>query len=138
MQQRKLSMISKFLILFFLSLASSCSGQNNAANEKTVYDIDEVDSAPAFPGDDEALNRYLNENVKWVADFDVHGKVYVSFIVNNDGSILDIKVEKGLCDKCDEESVRVVKTFPRWKPGKVNGINVSTRVMINIPFKLTN
>jgi len=138
MKRRRISMINSFLFLPFMWLTLSCTGQNNSANEKKVYDVNEVDSVPVFPGDSEALNRYLNKNVKWVADFDVSGKVYLSFIVKDDGAISDIKIEKGLCGKCDEEATRVVKTFPHWKPGEINGNRVNTRVMISVPFKLIN
>ena len=81
---------------------------------------------------------YISQNIKWIHDYDVSGKVYVSFVVKHDGNISDVVVEKGLSVNCDKEAVRVVKTMLLWKPGKVKGQQVDTKVLLGVPFKFNN
>jgi protein TonB len=67
----------------------------------------------------------------------VEGRVFVEFVINRDGSITEIKVLKGIGGGCDEEAVRVLKTSPRWKPGKQRGVPVRQRMVIPITFQLS-
>ncbi|MDJ1505186.1 energy transducer TonB [Xanthocytophaga agilis] len=113
-----------------------CIGQNKSINDNKIYATNEVDSLPSFPGGEEGMRQHISRNIKWVVDSDVSGKVYLSFVVNYDGTISNITIEKGLCDKCDQEAIRVVKTMPLWRPGQLNGRSVKTKVMINISFKI--
>ncbi|MCP4460018.1 MAG: energy transducer TonB, partial [Cytophagales bacterium] len=66
------------------------------------------------------------------------GRVYLQFVVDRDGSITDIKAVKGIGAGCDEEAVRVMKTVPKFKPGKQRGRPVRVRMSIPIVFKLAN
>ncbi len=97
-----------------------------------------VDVIPQFPGGEEALYKYLGENVKYpqaAKDKGIQGKVFVSFVVEIDGSISEIKVLRGIGEGCDEEAVSVMKNMPKWIPGSMNGIPV--RVQYNLPFSFT-
>ena len=67
----------------------------------------------------------------------VEGRVFVEFVINRDGSITEIKVLKGIGGGCDEEAVRVLKTSPRWNPGKQRGVPVRQRMVIPITFQLS-
>ena len=105
--------------------------------EKTIFTV--VESAPSFPGGDEALYKYLAENIKYpqlARDNGFQGKVYLTFVVERDGSITDIKVLRDIGGGCGAEATRVVKSMPKWTPGKQRGKAV--RVQFNLPvnFKL--
>ena len=80
------------------------------------------------------MGQYLGKNIKYPAAAsraNVSGKVFLTFVVNTDGSIQDVSVLKGLGFGCDEEALRVVRGMPKWKPGKQSGRNV--RVKYNLP-----
>jgi protein TonB len=66
----------------------------------------------------------------------VEGRVFVEFVVNRDGSIVDVRSIKGIGAGCDEEAVRIVQSAPAWKPGKQRGKPVRQKMVIPIIFKL--
>jgi protein TonB len=87
----------------------------------------------------EALTKYLSENIKYPEQAKkdkIQGKVYISFVVEKDGSVADAKVLRGIGGGCDEEALRVVNAMPKWTPGKMR--NTPVRVQFNLPvvFKL--
>ena len=82
---------------------------------------------------------FVAKNVQYpqeARDKEISGRVLVSFIVEKDGSIADVKVVKGIGGGCDEEAVRVVKAMPKWKPGKDKGKPVRVSYMMPFTFKL--
>ena len=93
---------------------------------------------PGFPGGEEELFRFLGKNIKYPAmakDAGIKGMVYVNFVVWIDGTIKDVKVLRGIGGGCDEEAMRVVKSMPKWKPGKQRGKTVP--VSYNLPIRFT-
>ena len=107
------------------------------ADTDQVFQVVEV--APEFPGGMEALIKYLSENIKYPEQAKkdtIQGKVYISFVVEKDGSVADAKVLRGIGGGCDEEALRVVNAMPKWTPGKQR--NTPVRVQFNLPiaFKL--
>lgn len=97
-----------------------------------------VEEMPAFSGGEAALYKYLQTNIKYpeeAKELGIQGRVFVTFVVETDGSITDIKVVRGIGGGCDEEAVRVVKYMPKWSPGKQRGVPV--RVQFNLPVKFT-
>lgn len=107
------------------------------ADTDQVFQVVEVD--PEFPGGIEALIKYLSENIKYPEQAKkdkIQGKVYISFVVEKDGSVADAKVLRGIGGGCDEEALRVVNAMPKWTPGKQR--NTPVRVQFNLPvvFKL--
>ena len=89
-------------------------------------------------GGEKARQKYLANNIQYPAiaqKNNIEGIVYVSFIIETDGTLTDIKIIKGIGAGCDEEVVRVIKNMPKWKPGKQNGKTV--RVKINMPVKFS-
>lgn len=93
---------------------------------------------PRFPGGNEALMRYLSKNLCYnstAIEFGISGRVFISFVVQADGSIAEVKVLKGLGYGLDEEAVRVVKAMPRWLPGTQNGRPVA--VVYNLPIQFS-
>ena len=99
-----------------------------------------VEQQAEFPGGLGALGKYLQKNLKYPAAAqraNVSGKVYVQFVVNTDGSIQNVDVIKSVGFGCDEEAVRVIKSVPRWTPGKQSGRPVRSRFTIPINFQLS-
>ena len=97
-----------------------------------------VENMPEFPGGDQGLMRYIQKNVKYppiAKEYNITGKVYIQFIVDKTGSVTNVKVVRGVDKNLDAEAVRVVKSLPKYKPGKQRGQNV--RVMFTIPINFT-
>ena len=97
-----------------------------------------VENMPEFPGGDAGLMKYIQKNVKYppiAKEYNITGKVYVSFIVDKSGSVTDVKIVRGVDKSLDAEAVRVVKSLPKYKPGKQRGKAV--RVMFTIPINFT-
>lgn len=109
-------------------------------SSENVEDVVEVaERAAEFPGGTSALIQYMSQNLKYPADAQkngVSGRVLVQFIVNNDGSISDIKIVKSVSPSCDTEAVRVIARMPKWKPGIMKGEPVRTRFTMPINFSL--
>ena len=106
------------------------------ANEDGIFT--EVEQMPEFEGGMEALMNYLSENITYpqeAKEKGIHGKVFINFVINVDGSIDNVKVLRGIGGGCDEEAVRVVSSMPNWSPGMQRGKAV--RVSYNIPIKFT-
>jgi TonB family protein len=100
--------------------------------QQKVTDNDEifvvVEEMPQFPGEQEALMKYLSENIhypKEAQEKGIQGRVICSFIVGKDGSITDVQIVQGVDPSLDEEAIRVIKSMPKWEPGRQKGkINV--------------
>ena len=102
-----------------------------------VYDV--VEEMPQFPGGASALFDYLARNIQYpvVAEENgIQGRVVVSFVVDRDGSITDVRVQKGVDPSLDKEALRVVRSMPRWIPGKQDGAPVRVKYTVPVTFKL--
>lgn len=98
-----------------------------------------VEQMPEPPGGMGALLQYIGKNIKYPAMAlrnQVEGKVFVNFVVGPDGSISDVKVQKGIGAGCDEEAARVIKGLPKWTPGKQNGRAVSVSFTVPVTFAI--
>ena len=105
--------------------------------ETKVFDV--VEQMPQFPGGPNALFEYLSKNIKYpvVAEENgIQGRVIVTFVVERDGSITDVKVAKSVDPSLDKEAMRVVKSMPHWIPGKQNGSAVRVKYTVPVTFKL--
>jgi protein TonB len=106
--------------------------------EEVVFVV--VESMPEFPGGQQALFKYLSENVKYpviAQENGIQGRVICQFVVNKDGSIVDVEVVRSGGDpSLDKEAVRVIKTMPNWKPGKQRGKPVRVKYTVPVNFKL--
>lgn len=97
-----------------------------------------VEQMPSFPGGETALFKYLSNNIKYppiAKDAGIQGTVYVTFVVDKDGKVKDVKVLRSIGGGCDEEAIRVVKNMPAWSPGKQRGKPV--KVQYNLPIRFT-
>lgn len=112
--------------------------------EEPVKDVKEeaftfAEEMPTFPGGNEELVTFIVKNTVYpeiAKRAGVEGKVFVSFVVEKNGSVSEAGVVKGIGAGCDEEAVRVVKMMPKWKPGRQNGAPVRVKVSIPVVFKL--
>jgi protein TonB len=123
------------------TMSNTDKNQNSPGNAQTQIDKDGeiftvVQHNPEFPGGMVNLGKYLTENVKYpeaAKRAHVSGKVFLSFVINLDGSIQHVQILKGIGFGADEEAIRVVKAMPRWNPGSQGGKPV--RVKYNLPIK---
>ncbi len=102
-----------------------------------IFDV--VEEMPSFPGGNGALMSYLASNIKYpvvAQENGVQGRVTVSFVVERDGSISDVRVARSVDPSLDREAQRVVKSMPRWKPGKQNGSAVRVKYTVPVVFRL--
>ncbi len=98
-----------------------------------------VEEQPSFPGGEKAFYQYVASKMKYpklAVRQGIDGRVFVQFVVNQDGSLTDIQVIKGIGGGCDEEAVRVLESAPRWNPGKQRGKPVRVRMVLPIIFQL--
>ena len=133
-------MKSKIILLLatlFFFCGTTVFAQN--ANEDTNKAYEVVDEMPSFTGGQNALMQFLADNVKYpVVAFEngVQGRVLVSFIVERDGSLSNVKVERSVDPLLDKEAVRVVKAMPKWQPGKQKGSTVRVKFTVPIVFRM--
>ena len=105
--------------------------------EEPVLDV--VEQMPAYPGGDAAMNQFIGQNMHYPAtaqENGIQGTVYLRFQINKDGSVGKVEVLRSLDPACDREAIRIVKSMPRFIPGKQNGGNVAVWYTIPIKFKL--
>lgn len=124
------------LVLLFVANTNATAQNKKAANDKV---LEKAEVMPEYPGGEQAMMKFVADNVKYpqdAIDKEISGRVLVSFVVEKDGSIGDVKVVKGIGGGCDEEAVRVVNAMPKWKPGMDKGKPVRVSYMMPITFKL--
>ena len=105
--------------------------------EQEIFQI--VEEMPDFPGGVAKLSEYLQKNIKYpqmARESGIQGRVFVNFVVEPDGSVSNVKVLRSLGGGCDEEAMRVVKSMPKWKPGKQRGKAVRVSYILPVNFKL--
>ncbi|MBQ6305506.1 MAG: energy transducer TonB [Bacteroidales bacterium] len=105
--------------------------------EQEIFQI--VEEMPAFPGGEAKLMEYVAKNIKYpqiARETGIQGRVFVGFVVEPDGSISNVKLLRGIGGGCDEEAMRVIKSLPKWKPGKQRGKAVRVSYQIPVFFKL--
>ena len=104
--------------------------------QDSIHRVTEV--MPQYPGGPNEMMRYIQENIKYpqsAKDNKIEGRVYVSFVVEKDGSITNAAVMRGIDKECDAEALRVVSSMPKWTPGQHKGENVRTQFTIPIYYK---
>lgn len=124
-----------FLIVFFMAFVSVNAYSQSKEQDDAVYSM--VSEQPSFPGGMQEMKKFISENRKYPAEAkakDIHGKVIVAFVVERDGSLGDVKIRRGIGYGCDEEAVRLIKSMPKWTPGKQNGKAVRVSMMLPVSF----
>lgn len=114
-----------FVVSLFITL--SVNAQSN------------VDTQPSFPGGDEALQKFLTENIHYpepALENGIEGVVTIDFLVKADGSIGETKIVRMIDPDLEDEAVRIVKSMPKWNPGIYNGKPVDSWFRVPIKFRL--
>ena len=104
-----------------------------------ILDLTDVQQPPYFPGGESALYSYISQNFTWPSrDIEEgnEGRVFVQFVVDQNGEVTDVKVARGINERLNQEAIRVIKGMPRWSPGKNGGVPVKVRYMIPVVLKL--
>ncbi len=130
-------------VIAVLSLAFVLLGLNNPSIAQTQLSEEEVfqvvDEGAMFPQGKEAMTEFLAKNLKYpekaIKD-SIAGRVFVSFIVEKDGSLSNIKVLRDIGGGCGEEAIRVMKLMPKWTPAKVGNKLVRQQYYMPIEFRL--
>ena len=106
--------------------------------EEVIFMV--VETMPEFPGGQQALFKYLGENVKYpviAQENGIQGRVICQFVVNKDGSIVDVVVVRSSGEpSLDKEALRVISSMPKWKPGKQRGKPVRVKYTVPVNFRL--
>ncbi|NOX45513.1 MAG: M56 family metallopeptidase [Chlorobi bacterium] len=137
-------------LMLLIAFVVSCNSEDLNEELKEAKEIIEVkngqtdiftvvEEMPTFPGGDEARMKYLVENIRYpeVAQKNgIQGRVFITFVVEEDGYLSNVKVLRGIGGGCDEEAVRVIENMPKWEPGKQNGKAVRVQFNMPIMFKL--
>jgi protein TonB len=108
------------------------------APEEEIFTI--VESMPEFPGGEAALYAFLQGNMtypRFANEAGISGKVYITFVVEKNGKITDVKVLRGIGGGCDEEALRVIKMMPDWKPGMQRNHPVRVQFILDVKFTLS-
>lgn len=113
--------------------------ENRIQQPVAVYDLNQVEVQPEFPGGMAAMYRFLQKAIHYpdqALKDRIQGKVYMGFIVGNDGKVRDAKVRRGVRKDLDAEALRAVQAMPAWSPGRIAGKPVATRFVIPVSFAL--
>ena len=117
----------------------TASAQKTVVSQSNQSVFDSVEQMPEFPGGMSALIDFLSSNIKYPEDAikqNVGGRVMVMFVVETDGSISNVRVARTVFPSLDSEAIRVVKSMPKWKPGKEKGRSVRVNFTMPIVFSI--
>ncbi len=139
--------IALLSLILYISIANGFGRQEGiiikqeAKQEEEVFIV--VEEMPEFSGGNEAMVKCIKGNLKYpdnAKENGIQGKVYVSYVVNNEGKVNDVNVIRGITgvSELEKEVVRVVNAFPIHKPGKQNGRALSVQMVLPINFVLKN
>jgi len=145
---KKTFSITAIILFSFYAYCQSPKTVENKVNEDSSLEIPNADSSsvftivevmPTFSGGEKARQHFLATNLIYpqtATKNHIQGTVYISFIIESDGSVTNVKTLRGIGGGCDEEAERVIKMMPKWIPGRQKGKPV--RVLFNTPiyFKL--
>lgn len=128
--------LSDINIIGYSSLVESGSEEDKLDK---VFDFVSIEKQPEFPGGISKFYEYLSKTIKYpklAQENNVQGKVFLSFIVEKDGSLSDALITRGLGSGLDEEALRVINGSPKWNPGITDGKPVRVKYNINVNFTL--
>lgn len=110
--------------------------REQAEEESKNKIFDKCDQMPSFPGN---LMSYLSENIKYPVEAQINGiqgRVVVSFVVEKDGSLSDVRVARSVDPELDAEALRVVSSMPKWNPGMDKGKYVRVKYNVPVSFRI--
>jgi hypothetical protein len=127
-----------FFLLLYLVCNSALAQQLNI-NDVFPYTLDEVDVKPKFPGGDDKLTKFLNNNLVYdstAIENEIEGYVKSTFVIDTKGKPTNIIINQSLGPVLDSEVIRIIKLMPNWKPARINGIAVPCIYYFPVQFKL--
>ncbi|MCQ2251128.1 MAG: energy transducer TonB [Bacteroidales bacterium] len=132
--------MKKFIFALALLLTG---GAVSAQTEQTASDqvFMVVEQMPEFPGGDMEMRKFIATNIKYpeqALNEGISGTVYLRFVVDIDGSVTAVEVQKGVHEALDKEAVRVVELLPKFKPGMQRGQNVKVALVVPIKFGVSS
>lgn len=119
--------------------AAVTTGDNSLAggDDDKVYNT--VEEMPEFPGGQNALMRWLADNLKYpmeAAEDGIQGRVVVKFVIDKNGNVTNPTVARSVCDALDAEALRIVRSMPKWTPGKQDGKCVAVEYSLPVAFRI--
>jgi protein TonB len=126
--------LALLLSAIFLTNMAFCQEEKKVSIDDEVFVV--VEEQAEFPGGLDSMYAYIHKNLKYpelAKEKGIEGRVFVSFIIEKDGSISNVKILRGIGGGCDEAAVEMIKNMPKWKPGTQRGKPV--RVQFNLPIK---
>ena len=130
---------------FSLENGNENNNENTAVNggfEENVLDNEIftiISEPPAYPGGESERIHFIQKNIeypKFARQNKIQGSVYVTFVVEKDGSLTNIKVLRGIGGGCDDEALRIVRAMPKWIPGSKNGFPVRVQITMPVTYVL--
>jgi len=130
-----------FLCMVFKPLAAqeitTDTIKNTVVSEEDTVVFVVSEEMPEFPGGMEAMNKFINENLRYPkTNGSFEGRIFVGFVVEKDGSLTNFKIIRSVAPILDEEALRVVKSMPKWIPGKLRGKAVRVQHQIPVTFTI--
>lgn len=132
---KKMILLSMMAVLGLMT----ANAQKTVVSQSNQSVYDQVEQMPEFPGGMPAMIEFLQTNLKYPEDAikqQVGGRVMVMFVVETDGTLSNVRVARNVFPSLDSEAVRVVKTMPKWKPGKEKGRPVRVNFTLPVVFSL--
>ncbi|MBQ4421087.1 MAG: energy transducer TonB [Bacteroidales bacterium] len=144
---KKLSVKLTAFSLMLLCIVSLQAQGNKKTNDKSTnknITADKVyescEQSAEFPGGFDTMLNFISSTLEYPPqsiENKIEGRVVVKFIIETDGSISNVEILKGLDEYCNQETLRIIKAMPRWKPAEEKGKKVRQQFVIPIRFKLT-
>ncbi len=125
-----------FTVILTVLIALQVGAQEKTEEDPVFYIVEEM---PEYPGGEDAMKKFISENVKYPEEAQkkkIEGKVFVSFIVSENGKVKNAKVARSIDPLIDKEALRVINSMPEWTPGKQRGKKVNVQFTLPINFSL--
>ncbi len=133
----------KYFAFLILLISNFAFGQDSTSMEQdttSIIKMDMADVLPEFPGGDVAMMQFIQTHVTYPAiarENNIQGRVFVEFIVDTTGNLSNFKIVRSVSPELDDEVLRVVKKFPRFKPAMQNGRKVRVRYTVPVTFRMS-
>ncbi|MBQ2375141.1 MAG: energy transducer TonB [Bacteroidales bacterium] len=129
--------MKRFLLLLsaiFLTNIAFCQDEVKVSDDEAIFFVVEVQ--PEFPGGMDSMYAFIQKNLIYPEKAKaegIEGRVFITFTIEKDGSVSNVKILRGIGGGCDEAAKEVIEKMPKWKPGTQRGKPV--RVQFNLPIK---
>ncbi len=142
LKARRIWVLAAVALLFVAcseTLEEPTPKSSTAKSDAVVTDLKSLETKPEYPGGMDALVAFISDHLEYpksLEDDGLEGKVFVSFIIQPNGEVSDVTVEKGFASEADEAAKELVAQLPKWSPGVKDGKKVAVKYMLPIAFQL--